>query len=40
MNLEFKLIDASDKYRYNTQYNIYEDMSQDEDFMKKVYENS
>ena len=40
MNLEFKLIDASDKYRYNAQYNIYEDMSQDEAFMKKVYDNS
>ena len=40
MNLEFKLIDASDKYRYNAQYNIYEDMSSDEDYMKKVYENS
>ena len=40
MNLEFKLIDASDKYKYNAQYNIYEDMSQDEAYMKKVYDNS
>ncbi len=40
MNLEFKLVDASDKYKYNAQYNIYEDMSQDEDYMKKVYDKS
>lgn len=40
MNLEFKLIDVSDKYKYNAQYNIYEDMSQDEAYMKKVYDNS
>ena len=40
LNLEYKLIDASDKYRYNAEYNIYEDMSNDDNFMKKVYENS
>ena len=40
LNLEYKLIDASDTYRYNAEYNIYEDMSDDEAYMKQVYENS
>ncbi len=40
MNLEFKLIDATSTYRYNSKYKIYEDMSTDEDFMKDVYNNS
>lgn len=39
MNLEFKLIDASQKYKYNTKYDIYEDMSDDEKFMNEVYNN-
>ena len=40
LNLEYKLIDATDTYRYNAEYNIYEDMSKDESFMKQVYDNS
>ena len=40
LNLEYKLVDASDTYRYNAEYNIYEDMSKDQDYMKQVYEQS
>ncbi len=40
MNLEFKLIDATDTYKYNKKYKIYESMTDDEDFMKDVYENA
>lgn len=40
LNLEFKIINAPDTYKYNEQYNVYENMSEDKDFMKKVYEDS
>ena len=35
---EFKLVNPTDKYKYNEEYEIYEDMSEDEDYMKEVYE--
>ena len=38
MNIELKLIDATKTYKFNPKYDIYEDMSDDEDFMEKVYE--
>ena len=37
---EFKLINPSDKYKYNEEYDIYEDMSEDDDYMMDVYENA
>ena len=37
MNLEFKLVDASSTYRYNDKYNIYESMTDDNEFMKNIY---
>ena len=37
---EFKLIDPSSKYKYNEEYEIYEDMSDDDDYMHEVYENA
>ncbi len=40
MNLEFKLVNPADTYKYNKKYDIYEDMSDDEDFMNEVYDNS
>ena len=40
LNLEYKLVDPTDTYKYNAEYNIYEDMSKDQDFMKKVYDKS
>ena len=38
MNTELKLIMPSDLYKYNSEYNIYEDMSENEEFMKDLYE--
>ena len=40
MNIELKLIMPGDIYKYNSKYDIYEDMSQDEEYMKKLYENA
>ena len=40
LNLEYKLIDPSDTYKYNETYNIYESMANDEAFMKEVYDNA
>ena len=40
MNLELKLIMPTDKYKYNEKYDIYEDMSSDEEYLKNVYEAS
>ena len=40
LNLEYKLIDASDTYKYNAKYDIYEDMSDDEAYMENVYNNA
>ena len=40
LNLKIKLVDPSDKYRYNEKYDIYEDMSSDAEFMRAVYDNS
>ena len=39
-NIEFKLIDPSALYKYNEKYNVYEDMTEDEEFMNNVYNNS
>ena len=40
MNVELKLIDKSSLYRYNSQFNIYESMSNDTAFLENVYKNS
>ena len=40
MNTELKLIMPTDLYKYNEKYNIYEDMSENEEFMKNAYENA
>ena len=40
MNIELKLVDATDTYKYNSKYDIYESMVEDEAFMKNVYDNS
>lgn len=40
MNIPLKLVDATDTYKYNSKYKIYEDMTDNEDFMKDVYENA
>lgn len=40
MNVELKLIQPADLYRYNSEYNIYEDMSENKDYMKNLYNNA
>ena len=40
MNVSMKVVDASDTYRYNEEYDVYEDMSKDQDYMKEVYDHA
>ncbi len=37
---ELKLIAPSDLYKYNEEYEVYEDMTDDDDYMMQVYENA
>ena len=38
MNITLKLIMPSDIYKYNDNYQVYEDMSEDNDYMKELYD--
>ena len=38
--IELKLVNTTDIYKYNKEYKVYEDMSDDEEYMDKVYENA
>ena len=38
LDLEYKIVDASETYKYNNEYDLYEDMTEDEAFMTKVYD--
>lgn len=40
MNKELKLILPTDLYKYNSEYNVYEDMSENKDYMKELYDNN
>ena len=40
LNLDLRLIMPTDFYKYNAKYDIYEDMSEDESFMKNLYNNA
>ena len=40
MNVDLRLIDASDLYKYNKDYDVYEKMVDDDDWMKDVYDSS
>ena len=40
MDWEFKLVNPADRYKYNSKYDIYEDMADDKAFMDKVYDNA
>ncbi len=40
LNLPFKVVDPTAKYKYNAEYDIYEDMSGNQEFMQKVYDNA
>ena len=38
LNLKLRLVDVSDLYTYNEEYNIWEDMSEDQDHLTAVFE--
>ena len=40
LNTDLKLIMPADLYRYNSEYDIYEDMTQNEEYMKDIYQNA
>ena len=40
MNIELKLVDATKTYKYNSKYDIYENMTDNEEFMKDVYKDA
>ena len=40
LNIKLKLIKPTDLYRYNNKYDVYEDMSNDLDYLKRLYDNS
>ena len=40
MNAELKLINVPDLYKYNEQYNTYEDMTENDEYMKEIYDKS
>lgn len=40
MNIKLKLIKPTDTYKYNSKYDVYEDMSEDEEYMKNIYNNA
>ena len=40
LNLDLRLIHPADTYKYNSRYDIYEDMSEDKDYMQNLYNNA
>ena len=40
MSTELKLLDATDTYKYNSRYDVYESMTDDEEYMQDVYDNA
>ena len=40
MNIDLRLIEPTDVYRYNVRYNVYEDMSNDDAYMRDLYDKS
>lgn len=40
MNIELKLIMGADTYRYNDKYNIYEDMTENDEYLQNLYNNA
>ena len=40
MNIDLRLIMSSDLYKYNSKYELYEDMSEDKDYMYNIYDNA
>ena len=40
MNVDLRLINPADTFKYNDRYGIYEDMSNDKDYMQNLYNNA
>ena len=40
LNLDLRLIEPYNLYKYNSTYNVYEDMSKNDDYMKNLYNDS
>lgn len=40
MNISLKVVDATDTYKYNREYDIYEDMTEDQSYMQSVYDDA
>ena len=40
LNVDLRLVMPSDKYKYNEKYDVYEDMSDDEEFMNNIYKDA
>lgn len=40
MGVDLRLVPATDTYRYNEKYEVYEDMSGDKDYMRKLFNDS
>ena len=40
MNVDLRLIMPADTYKYNSKYDVYEDMTEDESYMNKLYDNA
>ncbi len=38
LNVKLKLIEPTDLYKYNSKYKLYEDMSDNEEYLKKLYD--
>lgn len=38
LNVDLRLVPATKTYKYNSKYDVYEDMSGDKDFMRRVFE--
>mgnify|MGYP003293487426 CR=1 FL=1 len=40
LNIDLRLLMPSDLYKYNDKYNVYEDMSDDDNYVKSLYDNA
>ena len=40
LNVDLRLVPATDTYKYNDKYEVYEDMTGDTDYMRQVYSNA
>jgi len=40
LKIDLRLIKATDRYKYNSKYSVYEDMSSDDEYMLELYENA